>query len=72
MKSKKLDNHELRMAYAKAIATSNENQIAYHANLDIAVDMINFDYMDTTIYNPFVDTTGRFSVDPIEEYGDSF
>lgn len=66
---KMLDNHELRMTYAKLIADINDATNEKYGDLETEVS---FEFEGFNVHNPFMDVTGRFEVDPIEEYGDSF
>ena len=35
-------------------------------------EFVTFEFDGMSIINPFLDYTGMFEVDPVEEYGDSF
>jgi hypothetical protein len=70
--NRELDNHEMRMAYAKIIAYINQKYQDLHEGLQLPSEFISFEFQGSIIHNPFIDISGSYNVNPIREYGANF
>lgn len=62
----------MNYARAKEIANNNNKVWEQAEGRDVTDQMITFEFNDVTIFDPFVDESGRFDVDPISYYGSAF
>lgn len=54
----------------RTVVSHNQKQISLvDGDVNYAENVISFEFEGMSVYDPFFDTTLRFPVDPIEEYG---